>query len=195
VRGSGEEADVTDAVSERRRRFDALFRENVAGIVAYCRWRAPSPADEEDAVAEVFLIAWRRLDAVPPGERARAWLYATARRVLSHQARANVRRSRLNQKLGAQPVAAQAGDDPLPGRVQDALAALSLRDREVLLLAEWHGLTPAEIATVMRCPAVTVRGRLHRARLRFRAAFESQTSQRDAGAPVAVPARLGRCEP
>jgi DNA-directed RNA polymerase specialized sigma24 family protein len=88
VRGSGEEADVTDAGSERQRRFDCLFRENVAGIAAYCRWRSLSPGDEQDAVAEVFLIAWRRLDQVPRDEKARAWLYAPARRVMSHQARA-----------------------------------------------------------------------------------------------------------
>ncbi len=186
---------VTETDSGRRRRFDSLFNENVAGIASYCRWRSLSPGDEQDAVAEVFLIAWRRLDHVPRDEKARAWLYATARRVMAHQARANARRRMLKEKLIAQPVAVRVEDDPLAARVQDALAALGPRDREVLLLAEWHGLTPTEIATVMRCPAVTVRGRLHRARLRFRAAFESQTSTTDPGAPVAVPARLGRCEP
>jgi RNA polymerase sigma factor (sigma-70 family) len=191
----GEEADVTEADRERRRRFDMLFRENVAGIASYCRWRSRSPADEQDAVAEVFLIAWRRLDHVPPGENARAWLYATARRVMAHQARANVRRSRLNEKLAAQPPAFQAEEDPLAGEVHHALAALSLRDREVLLLSEWSGLSPAEIAKVLRCPAVTVRGRLHRARRRFRAAFESQAGTITPAAPVPVASRLGRCEP
>ena len=42
----------------------------------------------------------------------------------------------------------------------------------MLLLAEWEGLAPAEIAAVMGCLTVTARGRLHRARRRFRAAFE-----------------------
>jgi RNA polymerase sigma-70 factor, ECF subfamily len=191
----GEEADVTEVDDERRRRFDALFRENVVGIASYCRWRSRSPADEQDAVAEVFLIAWRRLDHVPPGEKARPWLYATARRVMAHQARANLRRSRLSEKLRAQPATVQAEEDPLAGQVHDALATLGSRDREVLLLAEWNGLTPAEIATVMRCPAVTVRGRLHRARRRFRAAFESQRCAPSAAPTTPVSPRLGRCEP
>jgi len=42
----------------------------------------------------------------------------------------------------------------------------------VLLLAEWEGLSPAEIAAVMGCLAITARGRLHRARRRFRSVFE-----------------------
>jgi DNA-directed RNA polymerase specialized sigma24 family protein len=57
----------------------------------------------------------------------------------------------------------------MAGRVGEALGALDPRDREVLLLAEWEGLAAAEIAKVMQCPAVTARGRLHRARRRFRA--------------------------
>jgi DNA-directed RNA polymerase specialized sigma24 family protein len=42
----------------------------------------------------------------------------------------------------------------------------------VLLLAEWEGLSPAQIAAVMGCLAMTARGRLHRARRRFRSVFE-----------------------
>jgi DNA-directed RNA polymerase specialized sigma24 family protein len=42
----------------------------------------------------------------------------------------------------------------------------------VRLLAEWEGVSPAEIGDVLGCLAVTARGRLHRARRRFRAVFE-----------------------
>src|SRR5919201_6984557 len=96
---------------------------------------------------------------------------------MANQARGDACRSRLAEKLSAQTVAVQADGDPLAGPVHDALATLGSRDREILLLAEWEGLTPAEIARVMRCPAVSVRVRLHRARRRFRALFESQTEE------------------
>jgi RNA polymerase sigma factor (sigma-70 family) len=165
---------VTEADQERRQRFEALFREHAAGIASYCRWQSRSAGDADDAVAEVFLVAWRRLDEVPRGEGVRPWLYGTARKVLANQARSQARRSRLQERLSAQPELTQRDDDPVAGRVHEALAALDPRDREVLLLAEWEGLAPAEIAEVMRCPAVTVRGRLHRARRRFRDAFESE---------------------
>lgn len=186
---------MAEADSERRRCFDALFQEHVAGIALYCRWRSGSPGDVEDAVAEVFLIAWRRLDDVPPGEEARAWLYATARRVRANQARASARRGRLNEKLSVQPVAVEVEEDLLAGSVHEALAALGPRDREVLLLAEWEGLSPAEIARVMHSPAVTVRGRLHRARRRFRAAFESQAVAANVPGQASVSPLLSRCEP
>ena len=159
-----------------------MFSDHIASIASYCEWRTGSPTDAQDAVAEVFLIAWRRLDEIPPGGEARPWLYATARRVTANQARGNARRTRLHEKLHAvASVTSHTDDGSLVSQVDDALSALGKRDREVLLLAEWEGLTPTEIGLIIGRPAVTVRGRLHRARRRFRAAFEASQAPRAKG--------------
>jgi RNA polymerase sigma factor (sigma-70 family) len=157
---------------ERRRRFDAIFESYSSDIVAYCGWRAASTSDAQDAVAEVFLTAWRRLDDLPEGDAVRVWLYATARRVIANQRRSNRRRAALQERLSreAAPIARETA--PEVDAVHEALACLGARDREVLLLAEWEGMSPAQIASVLGCLTVTARGRLHRARRRFRAAFE-----------------------
>jgi RNA polymerase sigma factor (sigma-70 family) len=176
---------VREGDGERTRRFDRLFDAYRADIVAYCSWRAASPGDAEDAVAEVFLAAWRRLEDVPEGAPARVWLYATARRVIANQRRSSRRREALEERLTAE-VASGSQHQPEPDRedalVHEALACLGQRDREVLLLAEWEGLSADELASVLGCPAVTARGRLHRARRRFRAVFEDLRA-RDAGHP------------
>jgi RNA polymerase sigma-70 factor (ECF subfamily) len=156
---------------ERRVRFDALFAAHSADIVAYCSWRAGSTGDAQDAVAEVFLTAWRRLADVPGDEAAKVWLYATARRVIANQRRSNRRRIALQERLAIE--AGSTSEEPSADRdeeqlVREAPRRLGPSDREVLLLAEWEGLSPAEIASVMGCLTVTARGRLHRARQRFR---------------------------
>jgi RNA polymerase sigma-70 factor (ECF subfamily) len=163
---------------DRRQRFDALFTAYAPDIVAYCGWRASSPTDAQDAVADVFLTAWRRLDSVPEGDAARVWLYATARRVLANQRRSKRRHAALQERLAAEPpVAVSEPLDSEAALVHEALLRLGARDREVLLLAEWEGLTPAQIGTVVGCLAVTARGRLHRARRRFRAVFQDLRSE------------------
>jgi RNA polymerase sigma-70 factor (ECF subfamily) len=164
--------------SSESERFDELFASYSRDIVAYCGWRAASPSDAQDAVAEVFLTAWRRLDQVPEGDDARIWLYATARRVIANQRRSRRRREALHERLALEAAASRAehGVDSDESLVHQALARLGPRDREVLLLAEWEGLTPAQIATVLGCLTVTARGRLHRARRRFRAVFEALRS-------------------
>jgi len=158
---------------ERKRRFDALFASYGSDIVAYCTWRSGSTSDAQDAAADVFLTAWRRLDDVPEGDAAKVWLYATARRVLANQRRSTRRREALHERLAAEeatrPAEQQSSEEAL---VHEALRLLPAADREVLLLAEWEGLSPAQIAAVLGCRRVTARGRLHRARRRFRAAFE-----------------------
>src|ERR671925_780839 len=93
---------MREGESERRRRFDALFASYNADIVAYCGWRAVSASDAQDAAAEVFLTAWRRLDELPEGDAARLWLYATARRVIANQRRSSRRRSALLERLALQ---------------------------------------------------------------------------------------------
>lgn len=183
-------------VDAARERFEALFREHVAGVASYCRWCLRSRSDAEDAVAEVFLVAWRRLDDVPAGEASRPWLYATARRVVANEARADGRRSRLNEKLNGQPVAIEQGEEePLAGQVHEALAALAPRDRELLFLAECEGFTAAEIGRIMDRRPVTVRVRLHRAKRRFRVAFDARTPATDTTVPRPVSPRPERVEP
>ena len=90
---------MTEAQRERRQRFNALFAAYSSDIVAYCGWRAGSASDAQDAVAEVFLTAWRRLDELPEGDARRVWLYATARRVMANQRRSSRRRSALHERL------------------------------------------------------------------------------------------------
>jgi RNA polymerase sigma factor (sigma-70 family) len=160
--------------SDRRGRFDELFASYGPDIVAYCGWRAGSHSDAQDAVAEVFLAAWRRLDEMPAGDAARVWLYATARRVIANQRRSSRRRTALQERLAREASARpqEAGHhDGEATTVHEALRRLGPRDREVLLLAEWEGLSPAQIAAVLGCLTVTARGRLHRARRRFRTVY------------------------
>jgi RNA polymerase sigma factor (sigma-70 family) len=175
---------MTQSESQRRRRFDALFASYSSDIVAYCGWRAGSASDAQDAVADVFLTAWRRLDQLPEGDAARVWLYATARRVIANQRRSNRRRVALQERLALE--AASVPQEPFPPNreetlVREALRRLGPRDREVLLLAEWEGLSPAQIAGVLGCLTVTARGRLHRARSRFRAVYEELLARDDSG--------------
>lgn len=136
-------------------------------------------------MADVFLTAWRRLDDVPAGDAARVWLYTTARRVLANQRRSSRRRMALQERLAVEK--ASASQEALRSEeemlVRDALRRLGPRDREVLLLSEWEGLSPAQIAQVLGCLTVTARGRLHRARRRFRAVFESLLAGDTPGRP------------
>src|SRR5215468_11604371 len=116
----------------RRERFDALFAAHSSDIVAYCTWRADSASDAQDAVAEVFLTAWRRLDDVPAGEAARVWLYATARRMLANQRRSTRRRAALVERLAVAAPAQRQSSDSEEHIVHEALGRLGSLDREVL---------------------------------------------------------------
>lgn len=160
-------------MDERRDRFEALFDAHSRDIVGFCGWRCASSDDAQDAAADVFLAAWRRLDELPAGDAARLWLYATARRVIANQRRSHRRRAALRERLALEPAHTEERQrSPEESLVHDALRRLPARDREVLLLAEWEGLSPSEIARVVGCLGVTARGRVHRARRRFRGVFE-----------------------
>src|SRR5262245_39743313 len=177
---------MREGESERSRRFDALFASYSVDIVSYCGWRADSASDAQDAVAEAFLTAWRRLDELPEGDAARVWLYATARRVIANQRRSSRRRTALYERLAldaAAVVREPLSSDREETLVHEALRCLGPRDREVLLLTEWEELSPAQIATVLGCLAITARGRLHRARRRFRTVFEELRARDDSEPP------------
>lgn len=156
--------------SHAERRFRALFDSHRRLVLGYALRRVDEPADAADVVAETFLIAWRKLGDVPEGEAARAWLLGVARRVLANQRRGERRRTGLADRLaGELAVAPLLVPSERDETVRRALAQLSESDRELILLAAWEGLSPAEIAVATGALAVTVRSRLSRARRRLRA--------------------------
>ncbi|MGH8915873.1 MAG: RNA polymerase sigma factor, partial [Acidimicrobiia bacterium] len=79
-------------------RFRLLFDGHLNDLRAYCRRRL-APDEVDDAVAEVFVVAWRKLEKVPPGNEARLWLYGVARNVVRNQTRSSRRRLRLGMRL------------------------------------------------------------------------------------------------
>jgi RNA polymerase sigma-70 factor (ECF subfamily) len=150
--------------SLRRKRFERVFDEHFRAVSAYARRRA-AEAEAEDAVAETFLVAWRRLDEVPSD--AKPWLLGVARRVLANQRRAAGRRLALAQRAGLERAA-----EPERRPILEALERLSESDRELLLLVAWDGLSPGEAAAALRCSRTAVKVRLHRARRRLRTELE-----------------------
>lgn len=163
-----------------RDRFRQLYDEHWADIAAYARRRLPD-ADAADLAAEVFLVAWRRIDAVPDGAAGRLWLFGVARRVHANHQRARRRRDRLNLAL-VEVFTQQRSEVSAPESLEavSAMSSLSAKDQELLRLAAWEGLRPAEIAAVLGCSVNAATIRLHRARQRLAAVLRRE-SERSAG--------------
>ena len=169
----------TCSVVQSRVRFELLYRAHAGAVRAYALRRTDA-GTADDVVADVFLIAWRRLDAVPDAPL--PWLLGVARRVLANRRRGEARGAALVERLGS--AAGRAGDEPEPAvadrGVAQALSALSDRDREALLLIAWEGLTATEAAQVLGISRGTFAVALHRARRRFaRLLAEQEAPARD----------------
>jgi len=165
--------------------FDDLYDATFAQVLVYCRRRTRTLHDAEDAVAETFLVAWRRLDAATSAEAPLLWLYAVAFRVIANQRRGRDRRRRLIERLSvcltsettpaANTKILTAAD---AAEVAAALEILSSIDREIVRLVAYEQLSHAETGVVLGLSEAAVRTRLYRARRRLRRHLE-ETARRD----------------
>jgi RNA polymerase sigma factor (sigma-70 family) len=159
-------------VTSRDARFVGLYERFYGRVHAYCRRRCRQER-ADDAAAETFLVAWRKIDAVPEGEAALPWLYSVARRVIAHQWRASSRVDRLQAKLDSLGVAVQPPTEDLvvtsdeSAMVLDALSRLKAADQEVLRLSVWEDLNHIEVAQVLRVSHDVVKKRYSRAKKRL----------------------------
>jgi len=153
--------------------FESLFRAHSTALVRYFARRGPRD-DAEDLAAEVLAVAWRRRDTVPDGAEL-PWLYRTAGFVL-----ANHRRKGRPVPVGEAP---DEVDDADPAdlaladeQVREVLTALSPRDRRILLLNAWEGLTGDALADVLGVSRGGADAALSRARSRLREVWADRLS-------------------
>ena len=162
--------------------FEQLYGLHAGAVRGYAMRRC-DPETADDVVADVFLVAWRRRGEL--SDEPLPWLLGIARLVLANHARGQSRRGRLQDRLAAEPAAPAQVDSKDAAHLKAALARLSERDRELLLLMAWEGLELRQAAEVLGVRPNTLAVRFHRARRRLSAALEA--SEADDGserAPV-----------
>lgn len=171
---------------ERERRFTELFTETYAAVTRFIERRV-HPSHAEDLASEVYLVAWRRLDAVPTDlADARAWLFGVARMTILAGLRGEQRRAALAVRVLVHERVAGHGtaalDADLVARRLDLAQAwtrLSAVHQEALALTVWDGLDAPRAARVLGISPVAYRLRLSRARKALRAHAEALADTSD----------------
>jgi RNA polymerase sigma-70 factor (ECF subfamily) len=159
-----------------REAFEALASESVDRLYAIACLVLHDRSLAEDAVQDALIRVWRDLPQLRAAESFEAW----TRRILVHACLDLARRERGRRAVhelpellfGAERVEDDVADREAIGR---GLQRLSLRDRTVLVLRFYLGLSVPEIANAMRVPAGTVKSRLHNAQEAMRAAIEADS--------------------
>lgn len=158
-------------------RFAELYDRFYGDVWRYCS-RRTTPDNVDDAVADTFLTAWRKIDQLPSGDEALPWLYSVAYRTIGHHYRSSRRRRRLHEKLNALGVDLQIDTEEIvvldheSRQVHRALETLRASDQEILRLNAWEELTVGDIATVLDIEPEAAKKRLSRARLALSRSYD-----------------------
>ena len=160
-----------------------LFKGDYQRIFRYIVSMVQDTAEAEDLTQETFLRAYRRRDSLRDEGAQTAWLYRIATHVCLDRLRQYARRAPIESGTDLDHLEIVEPDTPslqqtierdeMSGCVQGYLNRLADSYRAVILLHDMHELTSPEIAQLLGESLANVKIRLHRARLKLRAALEA----------------------
>ena len=157
------DADLLVRVADHDRiAFEQLYHRYVRSVFGLALRRLRDRGRAEDAVQETFAAVWRSAGSYRP-ERGPAapWLYAVARNAIVDRMRAKTEPpGELPDTPSPEPGPAERAETSyVAWRVQRAMEELPTREREVLELAYWSGMSQSEVAEFLHIPLGTVKTR------------------------------------
>jgi RNA polymerase sigma factor (sigma-70 family) len=152
--------------------FDRLYRDARDDVYAYAATLLRDRSAAEEVTAAAFERAYRRRSAFDERRGSpRAWLFGIVRNAALDELR---RRSRV-AALPAEPEQPAEDIAELAARrqaVRAALGRLSARERELIALRFYAGLSNAELAAVLGVSATNAGTLVHRAMTKLREAVD-----------------------
>jgi len=156
--------------------FEEEFMPQIDALYTFAYHLTYNEEDANDLVQETYMKAYRFIDKYKEGTNAKAWLFKILKNAFINQYR---RKSKQPTKVDYEDIAGyQEGDDDtsyadlreemfqsmMGDEVTNAINALPVDFRVVILLCDIEGFTYEEISKILDIPIGTVRSRLHRAR-------------------------------
>jgi RNA polymerase sigma-70 factor (ECF subfamily) len=156
-----------------QREFVHLFRPLLPKVSAYLNRRVPAQ-DVEDLASKVFELAWSKREGCPEGFEL-AWTYRICGNVVSNYRRKASSSWRLGGLIDSDGSAPSAEDLAIANlSMRAAFEALASKDRQILSLFAFDGLTVAEIGTALNLTPNAATQRLKRARAKLAAELEKE---------------------
>ena len=146
-----------------REGFERFFQERYPRVVRACTLVTLDPAAAEELAAEAFARLWAKWPQIHDDDHAGGYVFKTAMRLCSKRRTASFR-----EVVGDVRDRAAARDEVTRALDRDeifaALAGLSLRQRQSVVLRDWAGLETGEVAEMLGMKPSTVRVHLSRGR-------------------------------
>lgn len=149
--------------------FERLYRRHVARVNALARWLLGED-EADDAVQEVFIRVWQKLDTFAGQSAFGTWLHRVAvNLILRKRQTRGTRRDRFQElPPEAMPGTARSRHPELRIAIERAVGLLPAGAREVFVLHDMEGYKHEEISGMLGVDAGTSRSQLHRARMLLR---------------------------
>ncbi|MEZ5497999.1 MAG: RNA polymerase sigma factor [Steroidobacteraceae bacterium] len=152
------------------RAIDHVFERYERRVLQLCCSLLGDRQLAEDAAQESFINIWRGLPRFDGRAALSTWIYAIVRNTCFSAARRPAHRNRhRNVAIDGLDDSALLAGEPAPSAVderlvQQAVAALPERQRQVLQLYYWQDRSVDEVAAMLAMPSGTVKTLLHRGR-------------------------------
>ncbi|TRX53718.1 sigma-70 family RNA polymerase sigma factor [Fulvivirga sp. M361] len=158
--------------------FESEFLPHVDSMYNFAYRLTFDEDDSKDLVQDTFLKAYRFIESFEQGTNAKAWLFRILKNSFINDFR---KKSKQPSKVDYQEVEAvynsdevdevittdlrvETVQDMIGDEISNALNALEVDFRTVIILCDLEGFKYDEMAKILDIPIGTVRSRLHRAR-------------------------------
>ncbi len=185
-----EEIQATQTYSdlEKNRVFDKEFMPHIDSMYNFAFRLTNDEDDANDLVQDTYLKAFRFINSFSQGTNAKAWLFRILKNSFINDFR---KKSKEPAKVDYQDVETtynseedaetnqtvdlrvESVQDLIGDEIANALNALPVDFRTVIILCDVEGFTYEEMAKILDIPIGTVRSRLHRARMLLKEKLKS----------------------
>lgn len=153
--------------------FDELMRRYKRPVVNFVFRMLGNAEDADEVAQDVFVRVYQNLGTYRAQTKFSTWLFAVARNAAIDRIRWRARHpaeslESVPEISAAVGTAEEVNAREIGEKIAAAVAQLPEEQRTALVLAEYQGMSYAEIAGVMRCSEKSVEARLYRAKQALR---------------------------